>query len=292
MRMGRRSLMTPRAAQRRPFFGRWLCAAALLSVRQLGGVAPRRVLVIAIVLAFATGCSSVRVFLSCPPDCVELVRVPLAVPLNGLGGSRPPGPQAIVVGLEYAAGLRGQEQERAGMAGASLGLTVSDRIDLSVSGHSSTAVRDARGDPHTGDATVELRAKVRLGDFREGRTSVGLHVATLSAESIDDRLTALDVAIPVELYPLGGTLPDHRLGVYVAPRFAFQNFEDLHAQEATQGTVRAAVVGIIRRWRHLSLSGELNFANTPEMTLGDTTFPGGTHVLPVLGVRGMIPFGN
>ena len=58
------------------------------------------------------------------PSCVETVRVPLAVPLPAVGGSRPATPQGLQFIGEFGDGLWGQEQERAEMAGGGVGFAM------------------------------------------------------------------------------------------------------------------------------------------------------------------------
>jgi hypothetical protein len=100
----------------------------------------------------------------------------------------------------------------------------------------------------------------------------------------------VDLAVPVEFYPIGGPLVDYRFGIFAAPRLTFQSFEDRLARETTTGTMVSGVVGLVGRWRYFAVSGELNFARTPTMTFADATFESGVHMLPVMGVRGIIPF--
>jgi len=230
--------------------------------------------------------------------CVETVRVPLAVPLPALGGSRPAGPQGIHLAMGFGDGLWGQEQVRAEMVGGELGFSLRDRVEILSSAYTTTrTVTDSSGGDHPAETTGGIRGKLRLQDLRDGRASVGVHVAVMSGERVtldtqDERLHAVDIAVPFELYPLAGPLPDTRLGVYAAPRLIFQSFRDRRAGESSKGTVKAAVVGVTGRWRYFSLSGELNFARTPEMRFAGTTVEPGTQVLPFLGVRGIIPIGN
>lgn len=230
--------------------------------------------------------------------CIESVRVPLAVPLAPLGGSRPAGPQGIHVGAEFGDGVWGQEQERAEMAGGVVGFSARDRAEVLVTAHGPTrAVYDSGGDAHTGEATAGFRVKARLGDFRGGRASAGVHLAALTAarersDTQDERLSAVDIAFPVEFYPVGGPLVDYRFGIFAAPRLTFQTFEDRLARETTRGTMVTGVVGVVGRWRYFAVSGELNFARTPTMTFNDVTFESGLIMLPVLGVRGIIPIGG
>ncbi len=167
--------------------------------------------------------------------CAETVRVPLAVPLPAVGGSRPAGPQGIHFALGFGDGLWGQEQQRAEMFGAGLGFSARDRVEILGSAYTTTrTVTDSLGGDHTAETTSGMRGKLRLQDFRDGRASVGVHVAVMGAERVrldsqDERLSALDIAVPVEVYPLPGSLPDTRLGVYAAPRLIFQSFRDRSA---------------------------------------------------------------
>lgn len=237
-------------------------------------------------------------FLSLASGCIESVRVPLAVPLAPLGGSRPAGPQGIHFGAEFGDGVWGQEQERAEMAGGGVGFSAGDRVEVLLTAHNATrTVYDSDGDPHAGESTAGVRGKVRLGDFREGRASAGVHLAIMAAarerlDMQDERLSAVDLALPVEYYPIGGPLVDYRFGIFAAPRLTFQRFEDRLARETTTGTMVTGVVGLVGRWRYFSVSGELNLARTPTMTFDDATFASGVHLLPVMGVRGVIPIGE
>jgi hypothetical protein len=119
-----------------------------------------------------------------------------------------------------------------------------------------------------------------------------MHSARERGETQNESLSALDLTVPVEFYTLGGPLADYRFGVFAAPRLTHQRFTDRTAHETTTGTLVAAVAGLVGRWRFVAVSGELNFARTPTMTFGDVTFESGVHVLPVLGLRGIIPLGG
>lgn len=237
-------------------------------------------------------------FLSLATGCIESVRVPLAVPLAPVGGSRPASPQGIHFGAEFGDGVWGQEQERAEMAGGVVGFSARDRVEVLLTAHNATrTVYDSNGDAHGGEATAGVRGKVRLGDFREGRASAGVHFAVMAAareggDRQDERLSAVDLAVPVEYYPIGGPLVDYRFGIFAAPRLTFQSFEDRLARETTRGTMVTGLVGLVGRWRYFCVSGELNLSRTPTMTFDDATFASGLHVLPVMGVRAVIPIGE
>jgi hypothetical protein len=219
----------------------------------------------------------------------------LAVPLTSVGGSRPATPQGLRLIGEFGDGVWGQEQERVELAGGGLGLSAADRIEFSVSGYAPTRqVQSQNANP-----TLAVRGKVRLGDFFGGRTSIGLHVARLSATrqrgSVqNERMTAWDVALPMTFYPVGSQFAgaDYRWGVYVAPRLVFQSFEDRLTRETTSGTLAAGLLGVVARWRHVTLTGELNFAHAPSMTFGNTTSQGGWGLLPMASVSVILPIGN
>ena len=222
---------------------------------------------------------------SCGPPPM---RIPLAVPLSAVGGSRPATPQGLQLFAEFGDGVWGQEQERVELLGVGVGFALRDRFELSVSGYGPT-----RADPGAA-TTVEVRGKIRIGDFMGGRASVGIHVASMTAQRErfgvqDERLTAWDIALPLTYYPAGDQFIDHRWGVYVAPRLVFQNFEDRLAGEAINGTLAAALLGVVARWRHVALTGEMNIARTPGISFGNTPSPGGWILLPMASVSVILP---
>ena len=223
-------------------------------------------------------------------SCVPSVRIPLPVPLPSVGGSRPATPQGLQFVLEFGDGVWGQEQERVEMGGGGLAISLWDRIELGVSGYGATR----RVQSQTSATTTGVRGKIRLGDFSGGRASVGLHVTGMTSQRLegglqDERMTAWDFALPVTFYPFGEQFVDHRWGVYVAPRLVFQTFEDRLAIQTTKGTLAGGLLGVAARWRYFALTGELNFARTPDMGLA---FESGWLVLPMLSVRGMVPIGD
>ena len=220
-------------------------------------------------------------------------RIPLGVPLPSVGGSRPATPQGLQLIGEFGDGVWGQEQERVEIAGVGFGFSLRDRVEFGLSSYIPTrTVQD-----QTGEGTTTVRGKFQLSDFREGRASVGIHVAAMFNERQggalqDERLTAWDIAFPVEIYPWGEQFIDRRWGLYAAPRLVFQSFEDRLASETTKGTLAAALLGVAARWRYVAVTGELNFARTPSMSFGGTTSQGGWLLLPMLSVRGMLPIGD
>lgn len=230
--------------------------------------------------------------------CVTFVRVPLAVPLATVGGSRPATPQGLQLIGEFGDGVWGQEQERAEISGGGVGFAIGDRIEFSTSGYASArTVRDSLGNEHVGELITGVRGKIRLGDLFGGRASLGIHIAHVSSQRNlfdvqDERLTAWDVALPLEVYRVDPLGADYRLGMYVAPRLVSQTFEDRSTGEITRGTLKAALVGVAARWRHFAITGEINIAHTPTMTFSNRTFPGGWILLPMGSVRGILPIGE
>ena len=173
-----------------------------------------------------------------------------------------------------------------------------DRIEFSISGYGSTrTVRGSNGNEHTGEGILGVRGKIRLGDFVGGRASVGIHVARMSSQRQrfdvqDERLTAWDIALPLTFYPVSAHFVDYRWGVYAGPRLVFQTFEDRRTRQTTKGTLAAALLGGVARWRHVAVTGEMNLARTPSMSFGNTTFQGGWILLPMASVTGIIPIGD
>ncbi len=227
---------------------------------------------------------------SCAP---APVRIPLAVPLAAVGGSRPATPQGLELSLEFGDGVWGQDQERVEIAGAGFGFAIRDRFELSVSGYQPSG----RVQGQTGEATTEVRGKIRLGDFMGGWASIGVHVARMTSErrdldAQDERLTAWDLALPMTFYTSGAQFVDHRWSVYAAPRLIFQRFEDRMTSEVTKGTLAAALVGVRARWRRVAVTGEMNLAHTPGLNFGNTTFQGGWILLPMASVSVILPLEN
>jgi hypothetical protein len=96
----------------------------------------------------------------------------------------------------------------------------------------------------------------------------------------------------LEVYPWGEQFVDRRWGIYVGPRLVFQTFEDRLTGETTDGTLAAALLGVVARWRYFALTGDLNFARTPTLSFGGTTRQGEWILLPMLAVSGMLPIGD
>jgi len=218
-------------------------------------------------------------------------RIPLAVPLPAVGGSRPATPQGVQLNFAFGDGGWGQEQERVEIGGSGVGFALRDRIEFNVLGYAPTR---GESDPAT---TVGVRGKVRFGDFMGGRASVGMHVARMTAARErsglqDERLTAWDVALPLTFYPVSGQFIDHRWAVYAAPRLVFQTFDDRMTNETTNGTLAAALLGVARRWRYVAVTGEINFAHTPSMSFGNTPLQGGWILLPMASVSVILPISD
>ncbi len=226
---------------------------------------------------------------SCIPPQVD---IPLAVPLAAVAGSRPATPEGLQIIGEFGDGVLGQEQQRTEIRGLGFGVAMRDRIEFSVSGYGPT--RTVQG--QTSRGTIGLRGKIRLVDFSGGRRSFGIHIAHMTSQRTafgvqDERLAAWDVALPLTFYP-GDQFRDRRWGVYAAPRLVFQTFEDRLRQETTKGTLAAALVGLAGRWRFIAVTGELNFARTPRMSVGNRTFRGAWIVLPMASASLILPIGD
>ena len=60
----------------------------------------------------------------------------------------------------------------------------------------------------------------------------------------------------------------------------------------SSGTLAAALLGVVARWRHVAVTGEMNLAHTPSMRFGNTTFQGRWILLPMASVSGILPIGD
>jgi hypothetical protein len=231
-------------------------------------------------------------------SCATQVRVPLAVPLPSVGGSRPATPQGFELIGEFGDGVWGQEQQRAEMIGLGLGIAARDRIEVSASFYQSTrTVRDGYGEAHQGEGTDGVRGKIRLIDAAGGRMSIGVHMALMTSarsrsDVQDERLNMWDVAVPAELYLRGDSAPDTRWGVYAGPRLTRQVFEDRLTGRTSRGSLKAGFAGVAARWRSFAITGELNLARTADMGFGPVSTGRQWLLLPMAGVRAMLPIGG
>jgi hypothetical protein len=245
----------------------------------------------------SVGCATLALLFAAG-SCATQVRVPLAVPLPAVGGSRPATPQGVGLITTFGDGVWGQEQLRAEMWGLGIGASGWDRVEIDVASHRSTRrVRDMEGGIHSGEATSLLRGKLRIADFLRGRASVGVHVALLTSDRQrsdvqNESLTAFDLAVPVEFSPLGGGGVDHALGIYAGPRLVHQTFTDHTAMRTTRGTLTGGFLGLVARWGWLSLNGELNTMHRPDMMPVGGSPGGGWILLPAGSLRVMLPLGG
>lgn len=233
--------------------------------------------------------------LSVTASCATHVRVPLAVPLPAVGGSRPATPQGLQLIGEFGDGVWGQEQQRAEMIGLGVGIASRDRIEVGgLSYRSTRTVRDERGRVHDGERTDGVRGKIRLIDAAGDRMSIGLHMAFMASDRRgndvqDDRLILWDMAVPVEFYLRGDSVPDTRWGIYAGPRLAYQMFDDGRTGRTSRGALTGGFAGLAARLRFFAVSGELNLARTADMGFG--TDPTGSEwlLLPMASVRVLLP---
>jgi hypothetical protein len=124
---------------------------------------------------------------SCEPPPM---RLPLAVPLPAVGGSRPATSQGLWAFGQFGDGVWGQEQERVEVYGVGVGFAMRDRFEFNVSGYQPTRDADDHASP------VGVRGKIRLGDLVGGRASIAVHIAgTSTTREVpgvqDERMTGL-----------------------------------------------------------------------------------------------------
>lgn len=235
--------------------------------------------------------------------CLENIRVPLPSPLSTVGGARPAVHQGFELVAEFGDGVWGQEQERAEMVGGGVGVALGGRVEVQYLDFSPTkkVVSDSTGNDHAGESADHLKGKVLVKEFETQRLAVGIHLATSGADRRagtvqDESLRSVDFALPVEFdwvrSPKGtrnSAVKD--LSVFAGPRIIHQRLDDNRTRESESGTLWGLNFGLRTRLSYISLIGELNLAWTPEMTLGGIRSQSGFIVLPMGGVRVLIPFG-
>ena len=131
---------------------------------------------------------------------------------------------------------------------------------------------------------------------------MGIHLATSWASrsagsAQDESLRSVDLALPMEFewYPSPVGTRDSEvkeLSLFAGPRAVFQTIDDNRNRESESGTLLAILLGVKGRLGYLSLTGELNLAWTPDMTLGGIRSEPGFIVLPMLGAKVLIPLGG
>jgi hypothetical protein len=240
----------------------------------------------------------------CLSGCIKEVRVPLPTPLPTVGGARPIVGEGLQFLGEFGDGVWGQEQERAEMAGVGLGVSAKRRFEALYSAfHSTRKVRvESSGTKQSGSFAHLLRGKLNVGEFQNSRLWVGLHLSrTWAARNRgtvqDEELRALDLAIPVEFRwlareadPRGVTARE--IALYAGPRTVIQNIRDRATRERDRGAILAILLGAKARLGSVGLIGELNFAWTPAMELGSIRSDPGFIVLPMIGIRVLVPTGE
>jgi len=182
------------------------------------------------------------------------------------------------------------------MVGGGLGLSLRDRVEFTFVGYTPTRTVRSSSGTDTGDPTSGVRGKIRFANLG-GRISIGAHLAYMGStrersDVQNEQLTAWDLALPVEFYPAGDGFVDYRWGLYAGPRLVSQSFHDRLTGVTTEGTLAAALLGVVGRWRYFAATGELNVAHATPMTPGGTNGPSDWILLPMGSVRLTIPIGN
>lgn len=237
-------------------------------------------------------------------SCVEYVRVPLPTPLSTVGGARPAVNQGFQFMAEFGDGVWGQEQERAEMAGGGVGGSVGGRLEFMLSSFVSTRkVRsDSTGERHVGSDADHYRGKFLIKEFEVPKLNLGIHLAFSESERRAgtvqyESIRSVDFAVPVEFdwissSPEARGTPVNEVSVYAGPRAVVQMIEDGNTRESDRGTLLGLLLGLKARYSFLSVVGEVNLARTPDMTLGGIRSDPGFILLPMLGLRILIPWGG
>jgi len=151
--------------------------------------------------------------------------------------------------------------------GEGLAVALGDRVELSTMIYGTTRqIDDSNGVPHHGEVMTSIRGKIRLGDFAGGRGAFGIQLSRSATrrertDVQDERLSALNFALPVEFHALtSGPFMDQRLTVYAAPRLVLQSFKDRlnRRRDITGGTLAGAVAGVAARLRYFATIAEMD----------------------------------
>jgi hypothetical protein len=190
------------------------------------------------------------------------------------------------------------------MAGLGLGFSARGRFEALYSALQSTreVEVDSSGTKHSGSLAHQVRGKLEIGRFQNSRVSLGLHIARTWVDRRkgavqDEELRALDLAVPVEFLWLNRSagprgVTKQEVSVYGGPRAVLQDIRDRGTGDWDRGALKSILLGVKARIKNLSLIGELNLAWTPAMELGGIRSEPGFLLLPMLGVRVLVPAGE
>lgn len=223
-------------------------------------------------------------------------RVPLPVPVGTLNGSRPAMANGVHLGLEFGDGVWGQEQERVELLGFAFGFSLRSRLEATVTLHDPTG--NWEGADEDGSSTTAIAAKLRVLDAAAGRLSLGARAAAAFSgrdrgSVQDERLFALDLALPLQLRLTEAEGGGDGTYAYLAPRLIHEAFTDRRlktvslsgSRARTSGTAWGGTFGLGARAGRLVLAGEMNLVRTPSLSLDSTDFRGGWILLPSASIR-------
>lgn len=97
-----------------------------------------------------------------------------------------------------------------------------------------------------------------------------------------------ELAVPTE-FLLSALHETTQVSVYSGPRIMYEDYSDaLVPADDLSDVIPAILTGIHFRYHSVHLFGEGNLVFRPETTYCDTTFDGGTILLPIAGIIGHI----
>lgn len=205
------------------------------------------------------------------PVPVPLTQGGTVVPANGAG-----------FGIDFGDGLLGQELLRTEMfSGGVLG-GLGDRVGIAAYSFSETRENNQGG--------TFARLKVRAGPLAGPKSSVSLALAyaTSRRESgtvQDERVTSLDVSVPVEHLLAISTSRRQEVSGYAGPRIIFENYEDrLDPTQTLEAAHPGILLGIHGRTSNFHLFGELSFLHLSRRVVRGQPFDAAWMVVPSLGM--------
>jgi hypothetical protein len=210
----------------------------------------------------------------------ERIPLPAPVPLTQ-GGTVVPA-HGAGLGIDFGDGFLGQELLRTEILAVGVIGGLGDRVGVALYSFNETRQNDQGG--------TFIRAKVRAGPLLGPKSSVAAAFAystssRVSADLQDERVTALDLAIPAERLLAASADGWHELSVYLGPRIIFENYDDrLTPGESLEATHAGGLAGIHGRAGRFHLFGELNFLHFPGRVVRGQPYDSGWMVIPSVGI--------